>query len=531
MSDLDNKTTTTTTTTTTATTNTALDTTDFNPFLLHKCVVKNDIEGLKLLLKQPIYKTYIDIRDNNGYPASHYAAHLGYKEILEVLLNNGANPNKKSAAGWSIIQEACGRKDREIVGLLLNSIKTRLEGEFKSRLPSLVSGLSSLPDFEMEMKWEIKSWVPLVSRFCPYDTYKIYKRGSSFRVDTTIVGVNGIKFQRGDLVFMFTSNRFFSVDNMKKTYVEFSLVSKNATTQDEEISIMLHNNIKRIKILTDKIEFTPSKSWFGYEKTEKIGDEWNAKVYEVQGVDLKILSRKNKKDQIQGRVGVNSNNKDKTTGEEEQEEDSDEEIIESAGDEELSVDEEDQIDDSNNNNNIKSSSSSSSSKNNNIKEQLKKRIEEAKVANYQIRESSIKSMLEDPDYFKLPKNFDLENHEKNIDKAKLKTKGLLCDGESVSEKHKYFKGTMWISEEFPRKVSDLLPIFEALSPTNKLFSRLSEFISLKLPSQGFPVKLDFPVFPTITATVIFTKYTEKEIKSELFNIPKDYVRKQSMRSK
>lgn len=33
------------------------------------------------------------------------------------------------------------------------------------------------------------------------------------------------------------------------------------------------------------------KTWLGYEKTEKIGeDHWNAKIYEVAGFDLKISS-------------------------------------------------------------------------------------------------------------------------------------------------------------------------------------------------------------------------------------------------
>ena len=56
--------------------------------------------------------------------------------------------------------------------------------------------------------------VPLISRLCPNDTYKIYKSGSKVRVDTTLVGVDttngGIagtpNWQRGKKSYIFTGS-------------------------------------------------------------------------------------------------------------------------------------------------------------------------------------------------------------------------------------------------------------------------------------------------------------------------------------
>jgi len=48
--------------------------------------------------------------------------------------------------------------------------------------------------------------------------------------------------------------------------------------------------------------------------------------------------------------------------------------------------------------------------------------------------------------------------------------------------------TMWLSPEFPRKVEDLMPVFEVLSPRNKHFQKLQDFVKL-LPNEGFPVQL------------------------------------------
>lgn len=45
--------------------------------------------------------------------------------------------------------------------------------------------------------------VPLVSRMCPSDTYKIYKQGSSVRIDTTLLGFDHTNWQRGNRSYIF----------------------------------------------------------------------------------------------------------------------------------------------------------------------------------------------------------------------------------------------------------------------------------------------------------------------------------------
>ncbi|XP_073644509.1 ankyrin repeat domain-containing protein 13C isoform X3 [Tursiops truncatus] len=88
------------------------------------------------------------------------------------------------------------------------------------------------------------------------------------------------------------------------------------------------------------------------------------------------------------------------------------------------------------------------------------------------------------------------------------------------ESKKTFKATIAMSQEFPLGIESLLNVLEVIAPF-KHFNKLREFVQMKLPP-GFPVKLDIPVFPTITATVTFQEFRYDEFDGSIFTIPEDY---------
>eukprot|EP00095_Tigriopus_kingsejongensis_P003931 maker-scaffold1649_size32179-snap-gene-0.7 protein:Tk03931 transcript:maker-scaffold1649_size32179-snap-gene-0.7-mRNA-1 annotation:"ankyrin repeat domain-containing protein 13c-like isoform x2" len=91
------------------------------------------------------------------------------------------------------------------------------------------------------------------------------------------------------------------------------------------------------------------------------------------------------------------------------------------------------------------------------------------------------------------------------------------------ESSKAFKATVAMSEDFPLTVEMLLNILEIIAPQFKHFQKLRDFVELKLPP-GFPVKVDIPVLPTVSARVTFQDFEwSSTLEDSLFQIPKDYV--------
>ena len=90
---------------------------------------------------------------------------------------------------------------------------------------------------------------------------------------------------------------------------------------------------------------------------------------------------------------------------------------------------------------------------------------------------------------------------------------------------KAFKATVAMSEEFPMKVEMLLAVLEVIAPQFKHFNKLRDFVNLKLPPginqsdtsmllytitiqiPGFPIQVNIPVLPTVSAKVLTNQNT------------------------
>jgi len=102
------------------------------------------------------------------------------------------------------------------------------------------------------------------------------------------------------------------------------------------------------------------------------------------------------------------------------------------------------------------------------------------------------------------------------------THPLLGRKTKLKSSKKAFKATIAMSEDFPMKVEMLMAVLEVIAPQFKHFGKLREFIDRKLPP-GFPMQVNIPVLPTVSAKVTFTNFERRDdIKDDLFSIPSTY---------
>ena len=92
----------------------------------------------------------------------------------------------------------------------------------------MIESLKKLGDFVVDLKWDFTSWLPLVSRILPSDICKISKKGASIRLDTTLVDFTEMRWERGDITFLYRGeattpeDSLFVLDNKLRVYQKVS---------------------------------------------------------------------------------------------------------------------------------------------------------------------------------------------------------------------------------------------------------------------------------------------------------------------
>ncbi|XP_040279382.1 ankyrin repeat domain-containing protein 13B isoform X2 [Bufo bufo] len=416
---------------------------------LHYLVWHNKCRELEKELSER--QDQIEQVDPRGRTPLHLATTLGHLECAKVLLNHGADVSKENRNGWTVLQEAVSTRDLELVRLVLRHRDYQRTIKRLAGIPVLLEKLRKAQDFYVEMKWEFTSWVPLVSKICPSDTYKVWKSGQNLRVDTTLLGFDHMTWQRGNRSFIFrgqeTSAVVMEIDHDRRVVFSETLTLGSqdhevllAAVQPTEEQAMgrLTAPVVTTQLDTKNIAFERNKSgilgWRS-EKTEVING-YEAKVYGASNVELITRTRtehlsdqhkgksKGSKTPLQSFLGIAEQHVGPNNG----------------------------------------------------------------TLITQTFSQTNPTAITPEEYF--DPNFELGQRD-------------MGRPMELTTKTQKFKAKLWLCEDHPLSLSEqVAPIIDLMAISNTLFAKLRDFITLRLPP-GFPVKIEIPIFHILNARITF----------------------------
>ncbi|KAI9912780.1 hypothetical protein PsorP6_005106 [Peronosclerospora sorghi] len=183
---------------------------------LHVAVWEGDVDGVRHVLnslcpegdetKDPIkaekLQQVLEVKDIRGNSALHLAVRVvqpTQRAIVKLLLDRNANVTSRNADGWTCAHDAALCDDEFLLAQVYLQGEKQLMDSVESSQETFMQALEKLPDFEAEIFIEAQSWVPMVSSVLPSDTIRIWKRGSQLRIDSTLKGLDGVKWKKGHL--------------------------------------------------------------------------------------------------------------------------------------------------------------------------------------------------------------------------------------------------------------------------------------------------------------------------------------------
>lgn len=391
----------------------------------------------------------IEKHDNRGRTPLMLAVTLGHTNSAVVLLEHEANVNTENTQGWSVVQEAVGTGNPELLQLVLARRDYQRYCNRVAGIPELLHKLKQAPDFYVEMKWEFTSWVPLASRMCPSDTYKVYKQGSNVRIDTTLLGFDHANWQRGNRSYVFKGQNdgatMMEVDHeTKKVYVEHIKLLGDDNVQlmepsEEGVIARLTNPIVTTYIDTDKISFERNKAglWGWRSDKSEVINGHECKVFSASNVELITKTRlEHLSEADKARARAPRTPLQSFLGITEQQQEGCSAITTS-----------EEFDNIGNPSNITAE-----------------------------------------EYF----DPDVDLNGRDIGRPK-----------EVNTKIQKFKATLWLSEDYPLSLQEqIMPIVDLMAISSSHFAKLKDFIQMQLPA-GFPVKIEIPLFHILNARITF----------------------------
>jgi len=433
---------------------------------VHKAVVLKDHIGLKELLgklpklgnpfeiktesasiaeeeKAATISAMVDRRDvPNGDTPLHLALRHGDFTATEMLMDAGANARLKNKEGWTALREAIINKQDKIAMAMIKSYRNDYVKKYIRRLPRYIATMRRMKDFYMEITFHFESSViPFISRIAPSDTYKIWKKGGNLRADMTLVGFDGLKMKRANQSILFLGDgakddlgSLIRVSHKKKEVSEFSPAIVAPTESEVKNILNKKSSADYIRVGIDVSEalLVPQVTWRKKERKEMVGP-WKAKVYDMQNVVFSLKSKR-----VPGAPPPEARERKKKDDE---------------NFDEIMTEEE--------------------------KRQLEAAMNSTDENGHSQKSSRVKK----------EKKGKSSGHRDHKEKARDEPSDTFTSQNGEDKWTRQMMPALWLSQNFPLTIDELLPVLDILAERLKAVRRLRELLTTKLPKETFPVKV------------------------------------------
>ncbi|CAN7040404.1 unnamed protein product [Brassica oleracea var. botrytis] len=378
----------------------------------------------------------------------HLAVRIGDVFAAETISSAGADITLQNAAGWSPLHEALCRRNAEITETVLRHQRRSAWCKWRRRLPHLIAVLRRMRDFYMEISFHFESSViPFVGKIAPSDTYRIWKRGGDLRADTSLAGFDRFKIRRASQSFLFLGDGDEFLDVASGTLLVLNREEKTILNAFENANDPISDGeiagfCSRTSLYRPGMDVTKA------ELVEMTNWRRQAKTETVGEWRAKGYEVANVSFSFKSRKVV-------AVGETEQ------------------------------------NYSALDCKNN------------RSFSEPQRRQHGCSNVEE--------KEFQPSSSSRRSRKSvSLPAEGVPVAGSVPRIKEKEFvkslSPSVWLTEDFPLKTEELLPLLDILANKVKAVRRMRELLTAKFPPGTFPVKLSIPVIPTVKVVVTFSKF-------------------------
>ncbi|XP_042520376.1 ankyrin repeat domain-containing protein 13C-like [Macadamia integrifolia] len=400
----------------------------------------------------------------------HLAVRLNDLFSARSLASAGADVSLQNAAGWNSLQEALCRRSSDIALCLLKHHHRSAWSKWRRRLPRLIAVLRRMRDFYMEISFHFESSiVPFVGKIAPSDSYRIWKRDANLRADTSLAGFDGLKIQRANQSFLFLGDGDRDHDIPSGTLLVLNRDDRKIFDAFENAAVPMsesdvagfcsQTSVYRPGVDVTRAELVGRTNWRKQERTESVG-EWKAKVYEMHNVVFSFRTRK-----VVGDAAGDG-----------------------AGGEQVLPLELDEDDDG---------FLVAENPNFGLPPPSDRRRHSSFVREEREFVSLSRKSVDIPDRRRIPS---VMPPPPNKEKEYIKS----------------LRPSVWLTEKFPLKTEEILPLLDILAHKVKAVRRLRELLTTKFPPGSFPVKVAIPVVPTVRVVITFTKFVEMQPTEEFF---------------